>query len=119
MRHIRPEELPARPLARDVLHRFVHETRRLAGDRVRRIIVYGSMARGDAGPESDLDVWVDWQGEEDDAWVLLGQLAGRLFLETGLLLSIHPVSPPHLRLLQDWNNSFYQAVEREGLIVDA
>lgn len=36
--------------------------RALYGDRLQRVILYGSQARGDAGPESDVDVLVVLQG---------------------------------------------------------
>ena len=35
------------------------------GDRLDRVLLYGSQARGDAGPESDVDVLVVLAGEVD------------------------------------------------------
>ncbi len=35
------------------------------GDRLDRVLLYGSRARGDAGPESDVDVLVVLEGEVD------------------------------------------------------
>lgn len=117
MRHIRPDELPADGRARRVLARFCQEAHRLAPDRIGRIIVYGSMARGDAGPESDLDLWVDWNGDEAEGWDVLGQLAADLFLETGLIVSVHVVGAKHRERMRD--SLFYGAVQQEGAIVEA
>lgn len=58
------ERDPARPLealdarADDTLRVFSAAMRRLYGDRLVRMVLYGSVARGDAGPHSDVDVLV-------------------------------------------------------------
>jgi predicted nucleotidyltransferase len=49
------------PLAvpwRIALNRFVAGVRAAYGDRLQRVVLYGSRARGDAEPESDVDVLV-------------------------------------------------------------
>lgn len=118
MRRIRPSELPADALDRDVLARFCVEARRLGGERIGRIIVYGSMARGEAGPDSDLDIWVDWNGREAEGRHLLGDLAAALFVETGLMVGVHVVDPSHARRLEEMEAPFYRNVQREGLLVE-
>ena len=118
VRHIRPEELPAGRLARDVLGTFTREARRLAGDRVERIVVYGSMARGDSGPESDLDIWVDWNGDEAEGRAILSTLGADLFVETGLIVSVHVVSAERRRRLEAWQTGFFRNVQAEGLVVE-
>lgn len=76
------------------------------------------MARGEAGPESDLDLWVDWGGDEHEGRRLLGDLAADLFLETGLLVSVHVVDPDHEQRLREMDATFYRNVQREGLLVE-
>ncbi len=119
VRHILPEQLPADATAREVLGRFCREAHRRAPGRVERVIVYGSMARGEAGPGSDLDLWVDWNGDEHEGRRILGDLGADLFLETGLLVSVHVVDAEHRRRLRELNASFYQCVQREGLLVES
>lgn len=41
-----------------VLSRFRDELDRIYGDRLDRVVLFGSRARGDAGPDSDYDVAV-------------------------------------------------------------
>ena len=43
---------------REALDVFVERLYAHCGDRVRSVILFGSMARGDAGPDSDIDVLV-------------------------------------------------------------
>ena len=50
-----------RPLLRDLRERLTD----LYGDRLRDVIVYGSVARGEATPESDVDVLVVLDGPVD------------------------------------------------------
>lgn len=49
---------PASPALDPVLARFREALRGIYGDRLNRIVLFGSRARGDALPESDYDVAV-------------------------------------------------------------
>jgi predicted nucleotidyltransferase len=50
-----------------VLHRFRAAVAELYGERVERVVLFGSRARGDAQPESDYDVAVLLLGMTDRA----------------------------------------------------
>jgi uncharacterized protein len=45
-------------IADPIVSRFRAELQRLYGDRLERVVLFGSRARGDAGPDSDYDVAV-------------------------------------------------------------
>ena len=49
-------------LADPVLARVKHELETLYGTRLKRVVLYGSRARGDHGPESDYDILVVLEG---------------------------------------------------------
>ena len=49
---------PADPTRHPAMRRFAAAVRALYGDRVERIVLFGSRARGDARPDSDYDVAV-------------------------------------------------------------
>jgi len=79
-------------------------------------ILYGSEARGDARPDSDIDVLVLLDGDKRD----IGRedrLSGKLYdieLETGILIS------PMIMLRKQWENRpfktpFYVNVMNEGV----
>jgi predicted nucleotidyltransferase len=82
------------------------------------LILYGSRARGDAGPESDYDLLILIDGPVD--WRLEDCIRQRLYsleLESGVALSISAYSP------SDWYSPLYRAmpfnqnVEKEGIVL--
>ena len=62
-----------------VLARFRQKLDALYGDRLARVVLFGSRARGDAGPDSDYDVAV-FLTDMPDRWAEMDRLA-RLRLE--------------------------------------
>jgi uncharacterized protein len=69
--------------------------RRLEGRyRVRGAILYGSRARGDHTPESDVDIAIVLDGERGDRLAVAGDMGGIAFhvlLETGLVVAGLPI----------------------------
>jgi uncharacterized protein len=82
------------------------------------VILYGSRARGDAGPESDYDLLVlvdgpvDWELEDRIRWRLYG-----LELEWGAVLTVNAYSQ------FEWYSPLYRAmplnqnIEQEGIVL--
>ena len=42
----------------EVLKKYVEDVHKIYGDKLRTIILYGSYARGDFGPDSDIDIMI-------------------------------------------------------------
>lgn len=42
----------------DLLKQYVEDVHRIYGDKLRTVILYGSYARGDFGPDSDIDIMI-------------------------------------------------------------
>lgn len=85
------------------------------GDRLERLILFGSRARGDAGPESDWDVAVMLR-QLDNPWmelVSLADVAWEIQVETGAVVSLVPLSPEDLGA----NRSFARSVREQGQIL--
>lgn len=85
---------------------------------VERVLLYGSRARGDYGPDSDADVAVILRYGADD-WKLLWMLTGLaydVFVDTGIMIQPVPVSS---RAWADPDSfprpSFLRNVAREGI----
>ena len=77
-----------------VLTRFRREVARVYGERLVRMVLFGSRARGDARPSSDYDVAV-FLDRPESAWAELGRLARietDILLDTGAMISAKPFS---------------------------
>lgn len=88
------------------------------GDRVARMILYGSVLRGDAGPESDVDLLVVATGDVRAVGRALGDIAFEVMLEHGELVSPMVYCPdeyrhPHhfLRQVRETGKEVYRVDE--------
>ena len=75
-----------------VLRRVQVALRRMYGDRVERIVLFGSRARGDAHSDSDYDIAVFIE-DLDDRWRefhRLADLRSEILAETGAFLEARP-----------------------------
>jgi predicted nucleotidyltransferase len=87
-------ELSARFDPDDVAREVARDLRRLYGDRLRRVVLFGSWARGDAHPESDLDLLVVLD-RVDSAWDELRRMDALLWrhsFENDIVVTALPVS---------------------------
>lgn len=75
-----------------VLRRFRQEVGALYGDRLERVVLFGSRARGDSREDSDYDIAVFIRAP-DELWDELGRLSHvttRILDETGAIVSASP-----------------------------
>lgn len=95
---------------------------------IRRIILYGSYARGEATPNSDVDVMVvvAWEEERlpdgfyrsiygDPRWETIVDAALDISLEHGLWISPFVVGENRYVAHQRW--SFFKTLRREGVLL--
>ncbi|QHV97025.1 nucleotidyltransferase domain-containing protein [Spirosoma endbachense] len=103
-----PDELQA--LSQEVRQALTE----LYGDRLDRVILFGSYARGDFRPESDVDYMVVLYDKEvkagNEIW-FFGERASDLTDKFGVFVSFKPVS---LTKYMSSDLLFYQNVRREG-----
>lgn len=86
-------------------------------NQVQMVVLFGSKARGDDSPESDIDVLVvlrngDWRLR--DTMRILG---ARVSLEHDVLLSIRAVSLDKWAELARYQFPLYRAIQAEGVIL--
>jgi predicted nucleotidyltransferase len=85
-------EVRTDPTTDPILRRFRDAVAALYGDRLERIVLFGSRARGDAREDSDYDVAVFLRGL-DDWWPemqRLNRIGGEILWDTGAVISPKP-----------------------------
>ena len=95
--------------------RIVRQVKRrlLAITPVQLLVVYGSRARGDAVPESDLDMYIEVPLLTPSLRLRISEIAWEVGLEAGMVISTlvasgqNPLGGQPIRL----------AIEREGIVV--
>ena len=85
------------------------------GDRLRDLRLFGSGARGEYGPDSDLDVLVVIAGLDHDDVSLASQIASDRSVDADVLLSLLPMTPEHLDLLRRTEQRLARDIDAEGI----
>ena len=83
---------PMKPQIDPVLVRFRAALKALYGERVERVVLFGSRARGDAMPDSDYDVAV-FLNDLDDSWKEADRIADietDIIYDTGAFIHAMP-----------------------------
>ena len=99
------------------VEQFATTLRQRWGSRIVEIRLFGSKARGDAGPESDVDLLIvterdDWQLKEQ-----IGRVSTDILLAQGIYLSIKVVGKSLYQRLVALEAPFITNVLREGALV--
>ena len=81
------------------------------GVNIDKIILFGSVARGEADKKSDIDILVVWNGKEEDGWRKMTGLAFEILLETQEYISIKVVTPQDL----ESQDPFINNVVKDGI----
>lgn len=106
----------------DALHRFARALEQTYGARLRRILVFGSRARNEAAPDSDIDVAVvveSMSGRRYDERMLMTDLAYEIRLDTGRDIQAWPLT------LAEWegvephpNPPFLANIKRDAVEIE-
>ncbi len=84
-------------------------------DKIKLMILFGSVARGDYRPDSDIDILVV-SDYHKDIWPKISRIIGDTVLEEGELLSVHVMPENIFNETKDY--SFLTNVLREGIILE-
>lgn len=95
------------------IQEFVKELREKYGEKVKRVILFGSIARGDYHEESDIDVLVIGSLTLDE----VVEVSYPILLRYGELISAHVMSEDYYSMLKSRNSGFIDSVEREGILI--
>ena len=82
---------------------------------IQSVVLFGSKARGDARPDSDIDVLVVLTNDDPDLRSSVRRLVARVSLEYDLLISVRAVGRSHWKRLSRYRFPIYQAIQSEGI----
>ena len=102
-----------------IINEFLKKVEAVLGNRLRKIILYGSYARGDYNKSSDIDIMIltDLNNEEIEQYRnTISDIAFDMELETGFIIS------PLIKNIEKYNDRidvipFYMNVNKEGVIL--
>lgn len=107
------------PVVRAALRELDQKLRERFGRKYRRLLLFGSRARGDNDPESDADVAVILSGRIADRWSLKRLIIHDTYpilLETGLYIQAWPLEERELEDPESSSNpDLLRNVVREGI----
>ena len=104
---------------RNIIYRFSQELRRILGDKLTKIIVYGSYARGDFRENSDIDIMILVDMSDIDL-KSYGEKLSYMTYDFNLDhdIDIKPIAKCE-EIFNKWvvNYPFYSNIHKEGVIL--
>ncbi len=102
---------------RDALEAFVKTLKEKYGKKVEKIILFGSVARGDDREDSDIDILIITKEDSFEMQRLVSDIVVDILLKTRVYISAKVLSSSEFGLLRRTNSSFYRNISREGIII--
>jgi len=95
--------------------KFVRKVLEKHRDKIGSIILFGSVARGEAREDSDIDILLITSDDSFKMQKLVSEIVVKILLETGMYISAKVVSSEEYNLLREISSSFYRNVSKEGI----
>jgi len=100
---------------REILVQFKAEVEKILGDRLDRLVLFGSRSRGDAEPDSDFDLLVTVRSLHKTDRERVFDVAAELSLEYGTVLAVLVL--PAEDFTEDRYFYLYENIQKEGQVV--
>ena len=101
----------------NIVYQFAKQLREIYGDELKKVVVYGSYARGDYRDDSDIDIMILLDLSDMDIKQYRHELSGETFdFNMDHDLDIKPIAKSQQHF-QNWVDAypFYANVEKEGV----
>ena len=102
---------------KEILELFVKALKERYSDKIDRIILFGSVARGEDKEYSDIDVLLITNDDSFKMQRLVSDIVVDILLRTGVYVSVKVLSSEEYNFLKKINSSFYRNIVREGIAV--
>ena len=101
----------------NLLWKFRDELSLALGSNLEQVVLYGSRARGDEEPDSDLDVLVVLRESGSSANEIIHRVAYKLMWDCEFqpLISLNIIDREHYHLLREAGSSYLGNILREGI----
>jgi predicted nucleotidyltransferase len=98
----------------EIITELRQELTKLYGDQLKKLILYGSQARGDANEDSDIDLMIVLTNltSPGDEIFRMGKIKNQLDLKYDQLISIFPISEKDF---SDKKTPLLENIRREGI----
>ena len=105
----------------NIITKFLHGINDILADRAKKIILYGSYARGDYSKNSDIDIMILTDLTDDEMYeyfVKVSDMAYDIESEYNFDITLSPIIK-NIDKFNDWLDAlpFYMNVQREGVIL--
>ena len=97
------------------LQAFIEAIQKNYAHAVQRVTLFGSRARGEWQPSSDIDILVIIRDEDHELWEEIEALSDNLPGADDSLPAVLTQTVSEWRRLEDWQAGFWYGVEREGI----
>ena len=102
-----------------LLEQYISEVKKIYGSHLRKVILYGSYARGDFRPDSDVDIMILLDMSDTDLKAYSQQLSYMTYdFNLDNDLDIKPIAKSEEHFSK-WvvNYSFYATIHKEGVVL--
>ncbi len=101
----------------EILKLFIKILKEKYGDKIDKIILFGSVARGEDKEDSDVDVLLITNYDSFKMQRLVSDIVVDILLRTGVYISVKVLSTEEYNFLKKINSSFYRCILKEGITV--
>ena len=101
----------------DLIKKFRNEIISKYQNKIYKIILFGSYARGDYKIDSDVDLLIVWQGDRNSGAEKIEDVAYEYLLEKGVYFSIKVLTVEQYNDLSIKGSPFIKNIEEEGVVL--